>query len=860
MPQSSLNNSGPGVRDRTMYYTDLGFMNPKDKNAIWFSQGLFYAKLNSGPLLTTAEKKKYRDLDRGIINKKEYMEKIDPKIPQGGKIAEYFSSSFSDCPIDQHLDNIVRAKMEKIGLVNQLQVDTIDKFAMSQKQRDTNKILWQQELRKLIAENLKVLGLPEMKNGQTVEAYIAMLKSDKGDKSKQQKGNSDKVVGSMDTLLQYIKTQIKDEHDLALYQSYVYKGDIELAFELGIQHYLMNLNKWTNEKADWFNNDIKNFNKACGRVFTDDTTGRMTVTYIEPDELYTSPFKSKNGDDILYWYHEYFMTFADFVRELGTQLNQDQLKEVFELNKDFGGSHGMTWAKSGSFKGSNARIKIGYFSVLSQDADNFEETMAVTSNRQDPLIHLYRKLDWKPTQSSPEDVREGEPRTKIYNVWYSGYYLVPPQGKLNNNSMADWAWQAQYVWKLRKDYDMYRYGVDARYAKSTLVVWKDETRMSHTDIKESIMPEIRTAWHHVQNALANNVSGTFVAHDLLLGVLNAMDEGNKKPVADKKKPTGSNGLDAGITAWRQFRQSGMGFHSFRDENGKIILEPEKLFIEYDNKQLDNAEKYLKIIMDLYNLLTIFLSQNAISQGQDPKSHTPADAVTASIQASNDGTWFIEKACREILVMFGERTVQFILYMVKERKHWGFKERFQEFVSVIGLGNSMLLESVENMWPEEIGLTVSLEDTDAMKSYYIDMTNQMLKDGKVSISDVEMVISSIRKNYKYGAILLSFAVRKQEEEEVKKMQLQQQYAMQQKEMDLKIAMTQIQGKADGKNSNIQMEAKMQMMIDEALNKLKAENMAQQKQQLLNNKLAQQNQKSELDKSEQTFDALSPAQKQ
>lgn len=842
MAEQSLDISG-SVTDRTMYYTDLAFMSPADKNALWMAQGLFYAKKNNVLFLDPTVKKKYRDLDKGQLVKQEYIELIDPKTPDGsGGRADYFVSDFADCPIDQHLDNILRAKMEKVGKQNKIQVSTIDKFSVSQKQRDKSRIIWQREFRKVINDNLDIIGLPKMKESENPFAYVKSLGQEE----------ATKMIDSVDTLLDYIRSQIRDEHDLALYESYIYKGDIEIAFELGIEHFLINLNKWSAIKADWFNNDIKNFNKYCGRVYTDDTTGRMMVTYIEPDELRTSPFKDNNGNDILYWFHEIDKTFADFVREFGSQLTQDQLKEVFELNKQFGdgSGHGMDFDKASGFKGSNAKIKIGIFSVLTQDAEKFSEKLI-----NGKPAYRRRELDWMPHKNTPEAYQE-EPRTRIYNAWYSCYYVPPPQQKLASNTYADWAWQSQYIFKLKKDIDMYRYGVDERYAKSTLVIWKDESRMSHKDIKEAFMPKIRTAWHKFQNALVSDVAGTFIASDLMLGMLNAVDEANKKSPGDPKLPTGGAGKDAGITAWRMFRQSGMTWRSLRDSKGNMIMEPQKLFIEYDNKQLDRAERFLKIILEQYNLLTMAVSQNEISEGQDPKPRTPVAGIQASMTAVSHGTWFIEKPIQECLVMFGERTVQFILAMVKERKKYGFKKRFEEFTSVIGLANSMMLESIEDMQVEEIGLTVSLEDVSAMKEYYIGLTTQMLRDGKIGFEDVQMVISTIQQDYKYGSVLLNLAAKRQAREQAHKEELEHQRQMELKDADLKVAMTLAAAKGQSKDKNIQTQGAVDAKLTELENQVKALSMAQQKDQISNNKQKENAQKSELERKNKTADLLEP----
>jgi hypothetical protein len=83
-----------------------------------------------------------------------------------------------------------------------------------------------------------------------------------------------------------------------LYNQYIYKSDIEKAFELGIQHYMINQNRWIANNgqgvmgADILR-DLKNFNKGCARKYINQTTGRPIIRYIDPQILFTSPFKQK---------------------------------------------------------------------------------------------------------------------------------------------------------------------------------------------------------------------------------------------------------------------------------------------------------------------------------------------------------------------------------------------------------------------------------------------------------------------------------------------------------------------------------------------------------------------------------------
>lgn len=830
------------IRDNTLFWSDLNFMPSTDKNQLWCAQALFYSKQNSVQFLDSKRMRDYRKLEKGEIDERVYKEMIDPKTPKGeGGNAEYFAADWKTCPIDSHIDNIVRAKLDKVGVENKLQVSEIDKFAKTQKQRDREKILYQREVRMLINEAHKELGYPPLKDSENPYSYI---------KSKSGQGGPDLANGG-EQLLDYIKSQIKDSQDLALYEAYIYKGDIELAFELGIQHYLINLNKW-HIKAESFNNDIKHFNKFSGRLYTDETTGRPNVEYLVPDRLFTSPFTQKNGEDIQMWHYEYDVTFADFVRMFATTMTDEQLKEVFELNKSHGGNHGMGWGKAGTFKGSNANIRIGIFSVLTQDADNFSSKYV---NNRVPTWQR-KPLSWLPDKRTPNKYKS-EQEQRIYNVWYSCYYVPPPGDKLANNQPIDWEWQSQYIFNLHKDIDAYRYGPDVRYAKSTLVIWKDETRMSFTDVKEAFMPKIRTAWHKFQNCLIQDTTALAISRDLLGALLKSVDEANNENPGNPDNPTGGNEMDAAVQSMRMLKQGGMAFLDFRDKQGNLILDPSKLFLPIDTKHLDKGERFLKIIMEQYNMMTMALAQSDLATGEDVKPRVPAAGIQASLNAGREGMWFMEKPVRECLVMFGERTVQFLLYMVQEKKTYGYAQRFDEFSQVVGLANSMLLESVEDLKPEEIGLTVSLEDIRANQQYVIELANKMADDGEVGREVVGMVMNQVTINYKYAYVLLMVAAKRRQEEIAHQEDLKHQREMELEDKKLQTAQTLMGFKTQGKVAEIDEKGKIQMMINEALGEIKHRAMTDQKAQLLHNKVEQDKNKSELQEQGKVQDAMAGA---
>lgn len=827
------------ITDRSYFYSDLAFM-PEDvkQSRLWMAQALFFAKLNGTQFEDPKRLKRYRDLSNMILNRQEYVNMIDPPTPMAkGGTATYFASDFKANPIDIHLDNIVRARLDKIGFENKLTVNEIDKFSKPQRQLDKDKIIYQREFRNLINIVNKEVGMPPISESESPYEYVKRLQGEK---------DGGQMVDELAGIIDHIRMQIKDAHDLALYNRYVYKGDIERAFEMGIQHYLINQNKWR-IKSEFFIDDLKNFNRAAGEWYIDQTTGRGVVSYLEPDRLFTSPFYDKDGDDIIYWFYEKDITFADFIRRFGTTLDEDKLKQIFALNKyssAWGAGHMMDWGTGGIWDGSasnnvrnNALIRVGQFHILTQEDNRFAENYV-----NDMIPSWERKpLTWQPEKDS--DV----PKRKVYNVWYSCYYVPPPGEKLSRNAQASWSWQSDYIFDIEKDTDMYRYGVDRRYAKSSLVVWKD-IRPSFMDIKQGFMPKINTLWHKFQNAVVNDVSAVGIDQDFLGSILNAADEANKIDPANPDEPTGGNGVDAGLEVWKMLRQGGMGWLKMRDKNGNIIpgLDPSKFVVTIDNKLLDKAEKYLQMILQLYEAMKLALAQSDISEGQSPKPRTPVEGLQASLQATKEGLWFIEKPVREFMIMFGERCVQMILNFRKETSRYKFTKRWQEFEDVVGLAQALMVEGIEDMNAEEIGLTIELEDTSAWQDYIFQMANQLVKNKEIGLEAAGLVIDTAKYNYKYAWALMCMAVDQRAAIAAQQEALAYNREMEKLQMQLQIAQSLQGAKTQGKLMEIEKQGQIDAQVDTNLNQQKNQTMLQQQQQRGGLKMQQDVLKNQLDK--------------
>lgn len=826
------------IKDRSYFYSDLAFM-PEDVklSALWMAQALFFAKLNNSVLVDTKRKHEYRKLSNLELDRQTYVNMIDPPTPMGGGgKATYFSADFKANPIDIHLDNIIRAKLDKIGFENQLQVNEIDKFAKSQRQADKDKLIFQREFRKLINQVNKETGLPSIKESQSPYEYVTQLNGDK----------QNNIVDNLAGLIDHIRLQVRDSQDLSLYERYVYKGGIERSLEMGIQHYLINQNKWR-IKSEYFIDDLKNFNRSAGEWYIDETTGRGIVKYFEPDRLFTSPFKDKNGDDIMYWFYEDDITFADFVRQLGTTLTDEQLKEVFNMNKYAGASHGSDWGSvyndgnSSNNVRNNSMIRVGRFHILTQEDNKFAETYV---NDMQPSWER-KPLTWEPDPES--DI----PKRKVYNVWYSCYYIPPPGERISRNAQADWSWQSRYIFDIQKDVDMYRYGTDMRYARSTLVVWKD-IRPSFMDIKQAFMPKIHTTWHKFQNCLVNDITAVGIDYDFMGGLLNAADEGNKINPANPEKPTGGNGIDAGLEAWRMLRQGGMAWLKFRDKNGNIIpgMKPSDFFVNVDNKMLDKAERYLVVILQQYEMLKTALATNNITEGQEAKPRTPVDAINASIAAAKEGLWFVEKPVREFMIMYGERCVQMILNFRKESVKYKFTKRWDEYAEVVGWAQALMVEGIEDLTPEEIGLTVDLEDTTSMQTYIFQLANEMVKNGQLGLEAAGLVMETAKSNFKYAWVLLCLEAKRKEQETADKQDLEYQQQLKLEQTRLQTALALQNAKAQGVNSNLQTQGMIDEQLQQQANQGKYQTQAALTEQKTQSKLQENNQKSDLKKNEET----------
>jgi hypothetical protein len=817
------------VVDRTLWFTDLTSLDPSLKNELWAAQALFYMKRTGGSVLFLDPKKAkpYRDLDILKVDEELYKQMFDPKTPgdNGGK-AEYVSSDFKINPIYIHLMNIVKADILKTG--KQLEVNMTDKYAKTRQMNDNYKILYQEAFRKIINRLSKELGLPGISDAQDPYKWASNMFSDN------KEINSPDVVNKFVDL---IRNQITDDQDLALYNEFVYKGDYEIAFELGIKYYIQDLNKWNARIADDILNDLKHFNKAALEYTTDLITGRPIINRYVPESLFTNPFRDKLGNDIEYYWIEYTVSFGDFMRTMGKNLKPEKLKEVFVLMRNQG-VHRIDWKNDfinfgiGNYTRDSALVKIGKAAMLSTDMEVHMENITTGTYEQRPLT-------WEPISEDEERIE------KRYNVWRWWYYI--PATAYNTQNVT-WEWQKDFIFELQKFQDQQRYGDDGRYSKPPLIILDNSSQASFTDIVETFNPKITHLWHRYQNYLVNDLDATILSEDLINGMLAAIDEDNNINFGDKEKPTGGNGRDAYMQQWKLIKQGGKGFLKMTDKAGNQILDPSKMVLPIKNGYMEKAEGCLTQMFLLYELMIKALAFSPTTAGEETKPRTPVAAIEQSIKVADSSRFYLQKSYEDLYVMVAERMVRFILDIFKEKDKYKFPYRYDEFMDNVGYANGLLLEGLKDVDPESVGLTVSYVDTQAMKEFVLQLGIEYAKNKELSEDFLYLLMGT--DNWKYAFVLMRMAIKKRKQELEQQAQVAHGRQMELEQAKVQSAILIQKAKDAGKDQNILTEGKVEIMINDALNRAKYQSQSQLKKETDDLRQGENFQKSELSKSEET----------
>lgn len=827
------------VKDRTTFWSDLSYVPPEYKNEVWCAQVIYFAKKNARQFLDPVRANIYKKTGLLELNPTIYKQMFDPKTPgDEGGTAEYVSADWKAYPIFIHLFNNIKAEIQRTS--KQIEANFVDKYSKTRKMRDSYKALYSRQVRRIINEVAPMMGFQPITESQDPYKWIKSF-----EKSANGEDPGNDLVSKFSEL---IKTKIESNEDLVMYNEMIYKGDYEQAMEKGIQHYMFNQNKWVDRWSDEFIEDIYYFNKAAGDWHTDKITGRPIIGKPPGATLWTSPYVNRDGDDLQYYYYEYLITFKDFVREIGFGLSEEKLKQVFEWNKNQGSRHNHNWIEEINRPNrtrDDAMIQIGRCSVLSQDCDTFFDAVVA-----DKAIYEPYSTDW--SKRTENEYTRAQMDNKNYNVWRTFYYIPPTTPEVGSNTNADFTWQANFIFDIKKDQDQFRTGEEGRYCKPPLVIYDNSRNASTADIVEAFMTKINFLWQTYQNCIINDVDATILSDELMGSMLAAVDEANTFDSGTPEEPTGANEIEAQRQQWKMIKQAGKGFAKMVDRQGNRIVDPTKLILVYKNGLYLKADQTMVKMLQLYEQLVIAI-------GNEPdanKPRVPVAGIEEAAKTSANAKWFMQQGYEIIVKQFAERFVRYILMAGQEVKKYGYSKRYDDFKDILGVTDGLLIEGMEDVPPEEVGLSINYVDPSAKKEFMMNLATQYVAQGKLDDDILYLIMST--DNWKEMWVMVRMGITKKKKEDAAKQQLLHEQDMELENARRQTALALNQGKVEGKNQNIRTQAQGKAMTDKLQNENKARTMARQKDQLLDNKLKQEDQKHHLQRQDETYKALAPAE--
>lgn len=801
----------PSPSNRYTYYDYLHFIPTELKDKYWAAQVILYNKSNSQRLIDPDIAKKFRDRAKGMIDKQALIDILDPKMPDGsGGKAEYFSTDWKGNPIHLHLRRIQKAKLDQLPLSHV--VSAADEYFQTNRQKENARIMGRKLFLSFVNDINSQLGLPQLRPDEDPFKYASKLANNVAASGQMSGAPMARAQDSTTSMIDSIKSSIEDNEDLALYNEYVHKDGVEIAIEIGTQHYLSK-NKFHIIRESIFQ-DLLDFNKYCFRTYTSKTTGEPIIEYMDGVAVFTSHKIGLDGKKMTHWWSEWDITFGEFVRMFGAKLNKEELKRVFERNRSFGNGglgHGLNWDTCSRMQRDGARIRIGYMEWETQDMDVYGEGRIRDNFRYDK-----KNFDWQPPANSKyQDAKRDE---NFYNCWYKCYY-IPSFGNSAAPEIAtsDFDLQAEYIFDFGKLQDQVREGDDMRLSRPSLIVWNSD-EPSYSEIEDRFMGKIDLLWQQFQNDLANAMPhGQFFNEELITHSLEMLDEGQNE------------GKDNTVEVLRKLKQTGYGFGKIFDENGK----PLPPFVEIKTGHLESAGQKIALIFQLYQFMNQCLGGNDIAAGQAPKPRQALGGIEFALEASNNATYYIQKAYVDGYTELGYRLLYYFREVVSEKN----SKRLQEFRDIVSKANSAALEAIDGIPTRNLGLTVDMANTTEQNQFINQMALEMATSPTGLLDPDEALELTFINNVKYKFALLRMKMKRKRKEAMLAKQQDQQFQMQMAQKQIELQSAKIQEQGNVQRMIVDEKGKIDAMLLQLEDKIKFASQMGIKDKIKDNKIEQ-----------------------
>jgi len=802
----------PSASNRYTYYDYLHYIPIEQKDKLWAAQVLYFNKTVSYKLVDSETIAKFRDKDKGKIDKQALIDIIDPKMPDGtGGTADYFSADWKGNPIYLHLRRIQKAKLDQLPISHQ--VRAADEYAQTTRQKENSKMLGRKMFIEFVNSINKELGIPQLRPDEDPFKYAEKLAAGQGAAS--QTGSKKGMVQNADrttSIIDSIKASIDDNEGISLYNTYIHKDGAEIAIELGIEYYLTT-NKFQILREQILS-DLINFNRYAFRWYTSKTTGEPVIEVLDLNDVKVSKFKKLDGSDHTHWYIEYNITFGDFVRMFGANRSEQELRDIFELNRHNGyGStgHGLQWDRCSSLQRDGALIRIGYTEWETQNMEVYGEGYFRGNFR-------YNKMDskWIPPKESPYTDSKREERH--YNCWYKMYY-IPIHG-MGSSDVASTSFedQAKYIYDFGPLQDQVRDGEDKQYSKSSLILWKSE-EPSWAEIEDRFMGKIDLLWQQFQNDLANAMPhGQWFNEEIITESLQLLDEGQRE------------GKDNITEVIRKLKQTGYGWGKMFTKDGKPIPP----FTEIKTGHLASAMERLTMIFQIYQLLMQCLGKNDISSGQAPKPRQALGGIEKALEASDDSTYYIQKAFIDGYTELGKRMLYYFKEIVAEKN----SRRLQEFRDIVGMAQSYALEAIDGIPLRNLGLTVDMANTQEANAFLNQFALEASTAPNGLMDPVDALELTFINNVKYKYAILRLKAKQRRKQMMEERENERNYQMQLLNAQNQIEQNKLQTTFQNQLKVMEVENRLDAKLLEFETRLKTMSQLEQKDKIKDNRIEQE----------------------
>ncbi len=714
------------------------------------------------PLVDNYTILKFRELDKGATDIKMLKNLFDPKGKDSGadmQSGEFMNTDWKPCPMVQSLNRITRNYI--VSTSTDIKVDGVDKLSIDKKIRKR-----QEQISKRYATDLiNFIG------SFTGDLPIEGNDIDKMGEDETQMANPEV------NLMEQIKSELDDDwHFHLLSDIGALKDGVESSHEIMIRYYMESL-KFKERIAYDIISDIMKVRAFTYRFYTSAMDGTPQVAYIDPASINTSPFREKDGRDMDYWYYEFTVSWADYMKMVGGKLPKEKNQAIYHANRTAWYPDLPLWNDDQKFYYAlfNTKIRMGYFEMRKHKHDD----------------------------------KTG----KYYDVIKKFYYLP----LMDSNLALD----PNFILDLGDLQDMTRHGGQLQFAKFSLVVFKDNKYQSWYEIQEPDLLRLNILYQQYLNTATSIIPrGVNFAEETLKELVEDMLNAKREEMNERgHELTNESGEYQKMLrdTIRKFKARGNGI--FKRREGQLNerqLDPPTQPIAHS--LYEDLTQLVNQMMAIYNIMITSLGTNPVTLGQAPKQNQTVRGIEMASQGAMSMIQEMIEMYKFGLTEFGSRMIYYDKEVSKEFNDAfeGKTARAEQMKSIIGKAGIGWLEIYKDMYVQDCSMLVEDAPTDEQRLMLFDYAFQLEQAGRLPIGTALMVQEI--KNYKLAKLFVLASEKRQQriatENQMQLMQQQQQAQMQNQQVA-------VQSQAALKQNEAELEARLVQLE----NQLKQQGMSQ-----------------------------------